>query len=82
MEEAVEHGGRDHGVVEDLAPLCDAAVGGQADAALEVTLGDDLEEGGGALGGKRQVAQFVELCRCRHSSTYADPATMPTIPGS
>lgn len=48
VEEAVEHGGGDHGVVEDLAPAGDAAVGGEDDRAFEVAALDDLEEGGGA----------------------------------
>src|SRR5262249_54714579 len=52
VEEAIEHGGGDHGVVEELPPAGDAAVGGQADAALEVALGNDLEERGGALAGQ------------------------------
>ena len=32
VQEAVEHGGGDGGVAEDLAPGADAAVGGQDDA--------------------------------------------------
>ena len=39
------------GVVEDVAPAGDAAVGGQDDGAFEVSLADDLEEGVGVVGG-------------------------------
>ncbi len=53
VEEAVEHGGGDGGVAEDLGPGSDATVGGQDDAGLGVALGDDLEQGGGGLGGER-----------------------------
>ena len=38
----------------------DAAVGGQHDAGFGVALGDDLEQGGGGLGGQREVAEFVD----------------------
>ncbi|MGO9877164.1 MAG: hypothetical protein ACLPVY_25580 [Acidimicrobiia bacterium] len=30
------------------------------------------------IGGEWQVADFVDLCRARHKSTYAEPGTMPT----
>ena len=77
VEEAVEHGGGDHRVVEDLAPAGDAAVGGEDDRALEVAALDDLEEGGGAFGLQREVAELVDLCRYLHRSTCADIASMP-----
>ena len=51
VQEPVEHGGGDHGIVEDLSPGSDAEVCRQHGGALEVTLGDDLEEGGGGLAG-------------------------------
>ncbi len=55
-----------------------AAVGGEHDGGLEVALADDLEQCCSGVSGQREVAQFVELCRCRHRPNYADTATMPT----
>jgi len=81
VQEPVEQGGGDGGVAEDLAPRSDASVAGQDDGGFEVALGDDLEQGGGGLGGQGQVAQFVDLCGSPHRSTYADPATMPMLAG-
>ena len=78
VQEAVEHGGRHHGVVEDLPPRAHAQICRQADAPAQVALGDDLEEGGGRLRGEREIADLVDLCRARHRSTYADHGTMPT----
>ena len=43
VEEAVEHGGGDGGVAEDVAPGGDAAVGGDHDRGLHVALRHDLE---------------------------------------
>jgi site-specific DNA recombinase len=60
VQQPVEHGGGDHGVVEDLSPGGDAQVGGQRDGAFQVPLGDHLEQGGGAFGGHRQVPHFVD----------------------
>jgi hypothetical protein len=51
VQEAVEHGGGDGGVAEDLAPGADAAVGGRDDAGFGVALRDDLEQGRGGFGG-------------------------------
>ena len=44
VEQAVEDGGGDGGVVEDLAPAGDAAVGGEDDRAVFVAAGDRSEE--------------------------------------
>jgi len=63
VEEPVEHGGGDHGVVEDLPPGTDAEVGGQGDGPLQIALGDNLKQRRGSLGSERQVANLVELCR-------------------
>ena len=71
VEQPVEHGGGDHGVVEDLSPGPDPEVGGQHGGAFEVALGDDLEEGCGGFAGQRQVAHLIDLCRRRHKWTYA-----------
>ena len=51
VQEAVQEGGGDGGVAEDLSPGSDASVAGQDDGGLEVALGDDLEQGGGASAG-------------------------------
>src|SRR3954452_25589472 len=59
-QEPVEHGCGDGGVAEDLAPGGDAAVGGEHDAGLEVAQGDDLEQRGGCLAGKRQVPKLFD----------------------
>jgi hypothetical protein len=32
-----------------------------------------------SLGGYREVAEFIDLCRYPHRSTYADTATMPRM---
>src|SRR6202043_1325571 len=58
VEEPVEHGAGDVGVVEDFAPLTDTEVGGERDAAFEVSLADDLEERGGRFGREGEVADF------------------------
>jgi len=36
----------------------------------------------GAAGVELDVAELVQLCRCLHSATYADPATMPAWAGA
>jgi IstB-like ATP binding protein len=69
VQEPVEDGGRDGGVLEDVAPVGDPAVGGQDDAAVLVAAADDLEQMAGGFAGHREVAQLVNLCRYRHSST-------------
>jgi len=55
VQEAVEHGGGDGGVAEDLAPCADAAVGGDHDAGFQIALGDNLKQRRGGLGGQRQI---------------------------
>src|ERR671922_2145762 len=60
VQEPVEHGGGDGGVAERAGPVGDADVGRQDRAGLEVSLVDHLEQGGGAVGGQRQVAEFVD----------------------
>jgi hypothetical protein len=67
--EAVDDGLGESGVGEDLGPFAEGQVGGDDQAAAFVAFGEDLEdEFGGALG-QREVAELVELCRRRHSST-------------
>jgi aminoglycoside phosphotransferase (APT) family kinase protein len=41
--------------------LCDAEVGRESDAALQVPLAHNLEKGGGSLGGQWQVGRRVAL---------------------
>ena len=60
VEEPVEDRGGDGGVVEDLAPGGDAAVGGEDDRAVFVAAADDLEEVACCFGRQRQVAEFVD----------------------
>ena len=61
VEEAVEDGGGDGGVVvEDGGPVLEGFVGGEDDGALFVALGDDLEEEVGAVFVQGDVAEFVE----------------------
>jgi hypothetical protein len=44
-----------------------------------VAAGDQLEEQVGGVLLEGDVADFVDLSRCRHRSTYADPVTMPRL---
>ena len=60
MDEAVDQGGGDHGVAEDLAPGFEAAVGGDDDRAAFVAARDEREEQVGGLAFERQVADFVD----------------------
>jgi hypothetical protein len=59
-----EDGGGDRGVLKDLAPVGDAAVGGEDDRAVLVAAGDDLEEARSALGGQGEVAEFSMIRSC------------------
>ena len=49
-----------------------------AEGAPFVGAGDEPEEQLGAVVIEGREADLVDLCRGRHRSTYADPATMPT----
>ena len=60
MDEPVDQGGGDHRVAEDLAPLLEAAVGGDDDRAAFVAAGDQREEQVGGLALERQVADLVD----------------------
>jgi hypothetical protein len=60
VDEPVDQGGGDHGVAEDLAPLLEAAVGGDDDRAAFVAAGDEREEQVGGLALQGQVANFVD----------------------
>src|SRR6266545_7504413 len=60
VDEPVDQGGGDHGVAEDLAPLLEAAVGGDDDRAALVAPGDEREEEVGCAALERQVADLVD----------------------
>ena len=47
--------------------------------AVLVTVRYHLEQQSCPLGIDREVAQLVDLCRCRHRLTYAESATMPRV---
>ena len=53
VQEAVQDGGGDGGVFEDLAPVGDPAVCRQDDGAVLVAAADDLEEVRGGFTGHR-----------------------------
>jgi hypothetical protein len=60
VEQAIEQGGGDDLVAEDVAPFAEAAVGGEDHGAALVAGVDELEEQVGAAGGDRQVADLVD----------------------
>jgi hypothetical protein len=60
VDEPVDEGGGHHGVAEDLAPLLEAAVGGDGDRAALVAAGDEREEEVGRGSLERQVADLVD----------------------
>ncbi len=60
VDQAVDQGGRDHGVAEDLAPGLEATVRGDDDRAALVAPGDQGEEQVGGLALERQVADLVD----------------------
>ena len=79
VDEPVDHRGGDDVVAEHLAPPAERLVAGHDQARSLVPGRDQLEEQVGGLGLERDVADFVNLCRARHKSTYADPGTMPRL---
>src|SRR5215470_15065 len=60
VQQPVEHGGGDGGVAEGGGPVGDADIGGQDGAGFQVPVVDHLEQGGGAVGGQREVAELVD----------------------
>jgi hypothetical protein len=60
VEEAVDDGSGDNAVSKDLAPITEAAVGGEHDGGLLVATADDLEDPVRRGLVKRKVAEFVD----------------------
>src|SRR5207249_9293129 len=60
VDESVDQGGGDHRVAEDLAPLLEAAVGGDDDRAAFVAAGDEREEEIRGLAFEGEVADLVD----------------------
>ena len=73
----VDDGGDQAGVGDDGALLAEGEVAGQRHAGFLLEFGEDLEQQLGAAGIELHLAELVDLCRCPHSWTYADTATMP-----
>jgi hypothetical protein len=78
VDESVDHGGGGGVVAEDLAAGAEGLVAGDDEAGALVAAGDEHEHEVRGLRIEWDVAGLVELCRYRHSATYADTATMPT----
>ena len=60
MQHAVEHGGGDHLVAEDVAPLRDGLIRGDEHAASLVAAAHELKEQVGGLFLERQVPELVD----------------------
>src|SRR5580693_6073323 len=60
VDEAVDHGGGDGVVAEDLAPAAEWLVGGDDEAGPLVAAGDELEEQVRGLGLESDVADLVD----------------------
>jgi len=69
VDEAVDHGGGDDVVAEDLAPAAEGFVAGDDEAGAFVAGGDQLEEQVRGFGFEWDVADLADLCRPRD---YAD----------
>lgn len=78
-QEAVQDGGGEDVVAEDVAPFGEALVAGDDHAAAFVAAADELEDHVRFGVGERQVADFVDLSGYPHRWTYADTATIPSI---
>ena len=60
VKQPIEECGGDHGIAEDLAPFCEAAVRGEYHGAFLVSCIDELEEQIAAAGNDGQVTDFVD----------------------
>jgi hypothetical protein len=79
VHDAVDHRCGDDLVAEDVAPPGEGQVRRQDQRGVFVAAGDQLEKQVRGVLFEGDVADFIDLCRCRHKSTYPDPATMPTL---
>jgi hypothetical protein len=77
VDEAVDHGGGDGVVAENLSPAAEWLVACDAEAGSFVAAAYELEEQVGGLYLEGDVADLVDLCGYPHRSTYADTGTMP-----
>src|SRR5439155_23295620 len=66
VEHAIEDGGGDDAVAEDIAPAAEGLVAGQDERPLLVAAADQLEEQVGAALVDRQVADLVDDQEPRH----------------
>jgi len=77
LEDPVDDGGGEIGVVEDPSPGAERLVGGEDHRALaQVAIVDDVEEHVGCVVAVAEVAHFVELCGAPHNSTNGESAVM------
>ena len=79
MQEPVEDAGGGGVLGQKPAPLLEGPMGGDGQGAAFVGGGNKPEQQLGAGVIERGEPDLVELCRSRHSSTYSDPATMPSL---
>ena len=77
VQEPVQDADRGGSFAQEPAPLFEGPVGGDGQGAAFVGAGDETEQQLGRGVVEWGEAEFVELCRYRHSSTYTDPGTMP-----
>ena len=77
VHDPVDHGCGDGLVTENRSPAGERQVRGEDQGGVFVAGGHELEEQVRGVLLEGQVADLVDLCRHRHRSTYADPATMP-----
>jgi hypothetical protein len=63
---------------EKVAPHSLNGVEGHRHRGFLLPLRDDLEEQLGTPWIDVDIAKFIDLCRCRDRSIYAEAATMPT----
>ena len=59
VKQSIKECGGDNGITEELAPFCEAAVGGEDHGSFFVSCIDELEEQIAAAGNDWQVADFV-----------------------
>jgi len=65
---------------EGLGPAAEGFVARNRHRGFLLAFGEHLEGEFRAALVQSHVAQFIDLCRCRHRSIYPDPVTMPSLP--